>query len=92
MLSVVVAGAVKGVAVKSEWITDISLSAKSKFGNGRDCGVVMKKDGISFDEPLVFMLLVLPIRFANLKAADVATVSYVYGCEEGCLLSFRALY
>jgi hypothetical protein len=76
MLSDLEKGAVKGVAVKSEWITDISNAAKMKFGDGIDCGVVIKKDGVSFNEHLVFML-VLPIRFANLKAVDVATVSYV---------------
>jgi hypothetical protein len=77
MLSDLETGAVKGVAVKSAWITgDISNAAKLKFGDGIDCGVVIKKDGMSFNEHLVFML-VLPIHFANHKAVDVATVSYV---------------
>jgi hypothetical protein len=70
-------GSVKGVAVKSEWITDMLHTAKLKFGDGADTGSVIKKDGISFSEHLVFML-VLPIRFANLKAVDVGTVSYVW--------------
>jgi hypothetical protein len=70
-------GSVKGVAVKSEWISDMSNYAKMKFGDGVDSGAVIKKDGVSFNEHLVFML-VLPIRFANLKAVDVGTVSYVW--------------
>ena len=70
-------GSVKGVAVKSEWISDMTNSAKLKLGDGLDSGGVTKKDGVSFNEHLVF-LLVLPIRFANLKAVDVGTVSHVW--------------
>jgi hypothetical protein len=99
MLSDLRTGSVKGVAVKSEWIYDISNAAKTKFGDGIDSGAVIKKDGVSFNEHLVFMLvfidimndhsvtirivtewsfIILPIRFANLKAVDVGMVSYVW--------------
>jgi hypothetical protein len=56
MLSDLKTGSVKGVAVKSEWITDISNAAKMKFGDGIDSGDVIKQDGVSFNEHLVFML------------------------------------
>jgi hypothetical protein len=52
MLSDLKTGSVKGVAVKSEWITDISNAAKMKFGDGIDSGAVIKKDGVSFNEHL----------------------------------------
>jgi hypothetical protein len=77
MLSNIETGAVKGVAVKSEWITDISNAAIMNFGNGIDSGMVIKRDGVCFNKHLVFML-VLPIWFSNLKAVDVATVSSVW--------------
>jgi hypothetical protein len=48
-------GSVKGVAVKSEWITDMLNTAKMKFGDGANAGSVIKKDGISFSEHLVFI-------------------------------------
>jgi hypothetical protein len=78
--------AVKGDAVCSEQVNNIIKLAMNKLGNERDCGPVIKRDGISFDGKIVLML-VLSIRFANLKVADVITVakytiimSFAYFC------------
>ena len=55
----------------------VMQSASNKLGNQRDsygCVCLVKRNGILFDGKVVLML-VLPIHFVNLKAADVMTVS-----------------
>jgi hypothetical protein len=74
VLSLTTTGAVKSVAVSSEWVANIKESARNKLGNDRDHGPEFKRDGIAFDGTLVLML-VLPVRLANLKAADMVAVS-----------------
>jgi hypothetical protein len=66
-------GEVKGIAVSEKWVTDIKVAAKNVFGRVLDNQVPFDR-GVEFDGKLVLML-VLPIRFANLKAADLASVS-----------------
>jgi hypothetical protein len=65
--------AIKGVAVSSEWVEKIKEAAKIKYGSGKD-GPTVTDMKITFDGTLV-LLLVLPIRFANLKAVDITSVS-----------------
>jgi len=65
--------AVKGTAVASDWAIDITKKAESMFGSNTS------PEGIIFDERMP-LILVLPVRFANLKAVDVTAV-------RNCLLS-----
>jgi len=64
---------VKGTAVSSTWLNDIIATSQSKLREEGDESTPNRK-GISIDAKLVLML-VLPIRFANLKATDLVAVS-----------------
>jgi hypothetical protein len=59
--------AVKGTAVASNWGSDITKKAESAFGSN------VSPEGIVFDKRFP-LILVLPVRFANLKAVDVNAV------------------
>jgi hypothetical protein len=84
-LCFIIAGMVKGVAVSSQWVPNLQEAARKKLGTDDDTGKYIIRKGIAFDEKLVFML-VLPIRFSNLKASDVTNVSKVcsYHVDNRC--------
>jgi|FrelakmetLWP11LW_1041352.scaffolds.fasta_scaffold11106_2 hypothetical protein len=63
---------VKATAVSSTWLPKIIEAARSKYKISEDKTV--EKDGIVFDERMI-LLLVLPIRYNNLRTADVNNVS-----------------
>jgi hypothetical protein len=73
---------VKDVAVSSSWLGLIQKEAKKKYKFAEG---TFEKDGIAFNERLV-LLLVLPIRYSNLKSSDVANVS-----NGVCLYSYIVL-
>jgi len=72
---------VKTCAAMSKWTKDIVRKVKwincelAEENNTEDALNVYK--GVTFDERVTLML-VLPIRFANLKAANVTTVSVCF--------------
>jgi len=63
---------VKATAVSSTWLPAITTAAREKYKISEM--KVVKKDGIVFNERMV-LLLVLPIRYNNLKSSDVNNVS-----------------
>ena len=60
---------VKGTAVNSMWPQQFRERAKAAYGG-------IEKDGVVFDESSV-LLMILPIRFANLKSSDINNVSWL---------------
>jgi hypothetical protein len=58
----------------SSWGKDIKKAASLYFDSDSEIDIVQSPEGLIFDEK-VPMMLVLPIRFANLKVADVGNVS-----------------
>lgn len=66
-------------AVNSMWLTAIRTYAKKQLiGDESDIKKQRKSFDKYFDEGFVFML-VLPIRYANLKSSDINSVSVVCG-------------
>ena len=60
----------KGVAARSEFVDAIVNKGKSLFSKENK----VNNYGIEFDSKFV-LLIVQPIRFANLKASDINSVS-----------------
>ena len=60
---------VKGTAVNSMWPQQFRECARAAYG-------AIEKDGVVFDESSV-LLMILPIRFANLKSSDINNVSWL---------------
>jgi len=90
MVSHPLAEAVTGVAVSSEWGPRIMKAAQGLFGKD-----AVSPQGFVFNEKLP-LVLVKPIRFANLRAIDIRTVSIscvchlsVDGCTQCFLCSFN---
>lgn len=64
----------KGTAVSSTWQNDIIATSQSKLREEGDESTPNRK-GISIGDAKLVLMLVLPIRFANLKATDLVAVS-----------------
>jgi hypothetical protein len=70
---------VKNTAVRADWVPMISKGARVEYSIPGS-GPVMYK-GVTFDEGLV-LLLVEPVRYNNLKSADLNNVSFLlFLCE-----------
>jgi hypothetical protein len=63
---------VKSTAVSATWLGLIQSDAKKKLDKTKSDK--LKEKGIVFDERLI-LLLVLPIRYNNLKSSDINNVS-----------------
>ena len=65
----------KGVAARSEFVDAIVNKGKSLFSKeNKDFPEKVNNYGVEFDSKFV-LLIVQPIRFANLKASDINSVS-----------------
>jgi hypothetical protein len=87
MVSHPLAEAVTGVAVSSEWGPRIMKAAQGLFGKD-----AVSPEGFVFNEKLPLILVKL-IRFANLRAIDIRTVSILCVCHlsvDGCTQCFYA--
>jgi hypothetical protein len=66
---------VKGVAARSEFVDAIVNKGKWLFSKeNKDFPEKVNNYGIEFDSKFV-LLIMQPIRFANLKASDINSVS-----------------
>ena len=63
----------KDIAASTDWLDNIQNGLKKMNPNTR---TEYEKVGVAFDERLVLML-VLPIRYCNLKSSDVNNVSFI---------------
>ena len=76
----------KGTASSSTWLPKVKEQARVHF-RIRDYSDIITADGVVFDESLVLML-VLPIRYSNLKSADVMNVNILSNVLFFCILLY----
>ena len=64
---------VKHIATSTHWLDNIQDCVKKMNPEKR---TVYEKVGVGFDQRLVLML-VMPIRYCNLKSSDINNVSFI---------------